>query len=129
MGAVAVAPGPVQVVGPKRISVLGMPGVPALDASVGEGRARRRPIAAKLRLQRVEPGLALALFVAALLRLPAIGQQSFWLDEAATLNVLHRSLGGMFPAIVHHESTPPLYYVLAWAWAHVFGYSEAGVRS
>lgn len=35
----------------------------------------------------------------------------------------------MFPAIVHQESTPPLYYLLAWVWAHVFDYSEAGVRS
>lgn len=83
----------------------------------------------RARFHHVDPGLALVLAVAAVLRLPAIAQQSFWLDEAATLNVLHRSFSGMFSAIVHHESTPPLYYMLAWTWTHVFGYSEAGVRS
>ena len=39
------------------------------------------------------------------------------------------SLGDMLHAIPVSESTPPLYYVLAWCWTHVFGYSEFGIRS
>lgn len=66
--------------------------------------------------------------LAALVRLPTLGQQSFWLDEAATLNVLHHSFGSVFSAIVDHESTPPLYYLLAWVWSHALGYSEVAVR-
>src|SRR5207248_8367161 len=27
------------------------------------------------------------------------------------------------------ESTPPLYYVLAWSWVRIFGWSEAALRS
>src|SRR5436305_1083718 len=108
-----------------------MSSVPALNAPAAERQARRIGDEADPRGQPrlVDPRLVLVLTAAALLRLLTIGQQSFWLDEAATLNVLHRSFGGMFAAIVHHESTPPLYYILAWAWAHMFGHSEAGVRS
>jgi mannosyltransferase len=61
-------------------------------------------------------------------RIPTLGQQSFWTDEAATLNVLHHSFTGMFSAIASQESTPPLYYVLTWLWTHLFGYSEFAVR-
>ncbi len=96
--------------------------------------SRRRPGRTRGRRERfagayVDPGLVLALVLAALLRLPTLGEQSYWLDEAATLRVLHKPFAAMFPAIVSHESTPPLYYLLAWPWARVFGFSEVGVRS
>jgi len=39
------------------------------------------------------------------------------------------SLGGMLHTIPRTESTPPLYYVLAWVWTRVFGFSEFGLRS
>jgi mannosyltransferase len=35
----------------------------------------------------------------------------------------------MLRAIPDSESTPPLYYLLAWPWAKVFGTGEVGVRS
>jgi 4-amino-4-deoxy-L-arabinose transferase-like glycosyltransferase len=35
----------------------------------------------------------------------------------------------MLGLIPHTESTPPLYYLVAWVWARVFGYGEAGLRS
>jgi uncharacterized membrane protein len=73
--------------------------------------------------------LWMVLAVAALLRLPTLGEQSFWLDEAATLSVLHHSFGGMLSAVYHHESTPPLYYVLAWLWSKLFGFGAFGLRS
>jgi len=39
------------------------------------------------------------------------------------------SFGGMLQAIPASESTPPLYYVLAWVWTRAFGFSEFGLRS
>jgi hypothetical protein len=35
----------------------------------------------------------------------------------------------MLDAAIHRETTPPLYFVLAWLWAKVFGSGEAGLRS
>src|SRR5206468_11333453 len=65
----------------------------------------------------------------AALRLWRIGHQSYWLDEAFTANIARRDFGGMLDGVRHTESTPPLYYVLAWAWERVFGWHEAGLRS
>ena len=35
----------------------------------------------------------------------------------------------MLGLIPQTESTPPLYYCVAWVWARVFGYGEAALRS
>src|SRR4051812_5533257 len=35
----------------------------------------------------------------------------------------------MLSGVASDESTPPLYYVLAWLWEKVFGHGEAGLRS
>lgn len=67
--------------------------------------------------------------LAALLRLPTLGVQSFWLDEAVTADLMHLSFGDLVSAIWDGESTPPLYYALAWVWTHVFGSGEVGLRS
>jgi mannosyltransferase len=67
--------------------------------------------------------------VAALLRLLTLSQQSFWLDEAYTVRLLRMPFGSMLSTIPKTESTPYLYYVLAWPWTHVFGTGEYGVRS
>ena len=67
--------------------------------------------------------------VAAAVRVPTLAEQSFWLDEAYTERLVRMSFGGMLHAIPISESTPPLYYVLAWGWTHLFGYSEFGIRS
>jgi uncharacterized membrane protein len=76
-------------------------------------------------------GLALAGLTAlgALLRFVAIGDQSFWFDESYTVDLVGRGFGDMLAAIPDTESTPPLYYVLAWPWAKLFGTGEAGLRS
>jgi mannosyltransferase len=63
------------------------------------------------------------------LRLATLGVQSYWYDEAVTVGLVRRSFGSMLGAIPHSESTPPLYYALAWPWARVFGTSGAGLRS
>jgi mannosyltransferase len=66
---------------------------------------------------------------AAVLRFWGIGRQGFWFDEANTALLVHFSPGKMLGLIPQSESTPPLYYCVAWVWSRVFGYGEAGLRS
>jgi 4-amino-4-deoxy-L-arabinose transferase-like glycosyltransferase len=67
--------------------------------------------------------------VAALLRFGTITSQSFWVDEATTVHEVGLPLGGMLHAISAHESTPPLYFLVAWVWTRLFGAGELGLRS
>ena len=73
--------------------------------------------------------LAALTAVGAALRFSTLHVQSFWLDEAVTHGLVTRSLSSMLSAIPHSESTPPLYYVVAWVWARLFGAGESGLRS
>jgi hypothetical protein len=72
--------------------------------------------------------VALAL-AAALIRFATIDVQSYWFDEALTAKLLAMPFGDMLSQIPDTELTPPLYYLLAWPWAHVFGTTEAALRS
>jgi mannosyltransferase len=74
--------------------------------------------------------VALAAIVAAgaLLRFATLGAQHFWLDEAVTAGLLKLDLDEMVGTTWTTESTPPLYYLLARAWAVVFGTGEVGLR-
>jgi hypothetical protein len=65
----------------------------------------------------------------ALLRFPTLGAQSFWLDEASTVRLVGFDLGGLLSAVAGEEVTPPLYYLMAWAWAGPLGAGEVGLRS
>ena len=65
----------------------------------------------------------------ALLRFPTLDAKSFWEDEAVTVFLVRRGFGSMLDAIPGSEATPPVYYVLAWVWTHVFGSGEVGIRS
>jgi mannosyltransferase len=67
--------------------------------------------------------------LAALLRFYRLGHQGFWFDEANTALLVHFSPGKMIGLIPQTESTPPLYYCVAWVWARIFGYGEMGLRS
>jgi len=78
---------------------------------------------------RIPPALAIVCAVGALLRFSTLGVQSLWYDEAITAQLLRMDLGGLLRAIPDSESSPPLYYVLAWCWTHVFGTGEVGMRS
>ena len=73
--------------------------------------------------------LGLVLAAGAALRFATLDVQSVWLDEAVTARLLRMDLGSMLRAIPDSESTPPLYYVLAWLWTQVFGTGEVGMRS
>ncbi len=65
----------------------------------------------------------------ALLRFATLGAQSYWFDEAQAAHELHLSLGGMLSSMIAVETAPPLYFVLGWAWAQLFGISEIALRS
>jgi mannosyltransferase len=80
---------------------------------------------------RSREGLAVVLMTAvgAVIRFATLDQQSYWYDEAVTANMVDGSFGDVLSGIVDTESTPPLYYALAWLWAHVFGSDEASLRA
>ncbi len=63
------------------------------------------------------------------LRLWALGRQGLWYDEAVTAHLLDGSVGRLLNRLPHSESTPPLYYLVTWAWVRAFGMSEVGLRS
>jgi mannosyltransferase len=75
------------------------------------------------------PAVAVLTLLAAVLRFYRIGHQGFWFDEANTALLVHFSPGKMIGLIPQSESTPPLYYCVAWVWARIFGYGEVGLRS
>jgi len=63
------------------------------------------------------------------LRLAIAPLPSFWVDEAFTIHLLGQDFGGMLDRLAETESTPPLYYALAWLWSQVSGVGELGLRS
>src|SRR4051812_13368430 len=95
-------------------------------ASGTGGRPPRRR--ARRGLCRSPPPTALTI-AAALLRFATIDVQSYWFDEALTAKLVGMPFGDMLSRIPDTELTPPLYYVVAWPWAHVFGSHEAALRS
>ncbi|HEX8958548.1 MAG TPA: glycosyltransferase family 39 protein, partial [Solirubrobacterales bacterium] len=64
------------------------------------------------------------------IRFAGLGVQSYHHDEVVTAA---RVIPGSFVHMLHEvrtsESNPPLYYVLAWGWAKLFGTGEVGLRS
>jgi mannosyltransferase len=66
---------------------------------------------------------------AALLRFSTLDAKSFWQDEARTVFLVRMDLGEMLDRILDTETNPPVYYLLAGLWTHVFGTGEIGIRS
>jgi mannosyltransferase len=63
-------------------------------------------------------------------RFGSLGLQSFHHDEVITAGrVIPGSFTDMLREVRVSESNPPLYYVLAWGWAKLFGTGEVGLRS
>lgn len=73
--------------------------------------------------------LAALLVFAALVRLPTLGLQSFWFDEAFTVvRVLHPSVISTLETTAHTENTPPLWYLTVWVWSRIFGTGLVAMR-
>jgi 4-amino-4-deoxy-L-arabinose transferase-like glycosyltransferase len=67
---------------------------------------------------------------AAALRFAGLGVQSYHHDEVITaMRVIPGSFGRMLHEVRVSESNPPLYYVLAWGWAKLFGRAEFDLRA
>lgn len=73
--------------------------------------------------------VGLLTLLAAAARFTRLGHQSYWYDEAHTVWLVHFSFTRMLSLLPSTETTPPLYFVLAWIWAHLFGYGEVALRS
>ncbi|MBS1860964.1 MAG: glycosyltransferase family 39 protein [Actinobacteria bacterium] len=76
--------------------------------------------------------LALAgiVVVGAILRFATIDLQSYRYDEAVTVaRVIRPGFFETLSTVPHSESTPPLYYALAWLWSRPFGTGELWLRS
>jgi mannosyltransferase len=73
--------------------------------------------------------LALVCVAGAALRVATLGTQSLWFDEAVTARLVRMDLPGLLSAIPDSESSPPLYYVLAWLWSQLLGTGEIALRS
>ena len=66
----------------------------------------------------------------AVLRFATLDLQSYRYDETVTVGrVLHANFFDTFATVPKSESTPPLYYLLAWFWSKIFGTGEVGLRS
>ena len=89
----------------------------------------RAPAARAVAAHPAALGVAALTFTAAVLRLYGIGHQGLWFDEAYTVMLVKLPLARMLDTIAKTESTPYLYYLLAWAWTHIFGRGAADVRA
>jgi 4-amino-4-deoxy-L-arabinose transferase-like glycosyltransferase len=66
----------------------------------------------------------------AVLRFATLGLQSYHHDEIVTASrVLRVGFGHAMDAVGFSESTPPLYYALAWVWTQLTGTGPWGLRS
>jgi mannosyltransferase len=78
---------------------------------------------------RIAPLLGGLLLLAVALRFATLGVQSLDPDEGFTAEIARKSLGGALAQVPHTESSPPLYYLVVWLWAKLFGTSAWGLRS
>jgi mannosyltransferase len=78
---------------------------------------------------RTQTTLVLLTVAAGVLRFSTLGVQSYWGDEGFTVAIVNHGLGGILGAVRRTESTPPLFYFVAWGWRHVFGTGAVGLRS
>jgi len=51
-----------------------------------------------------------------------------WLDEALTVDIANRPVGGLLAAL-RHDGSPPLYYLILHVWIKVFGDGDIAVRA
>jgi mannosyltransferase len=106
-----------------------------VSVGTATGDLRRRGAAASsarvdvLLADPVVVAVAALTVLGAILRFYRLGHQGFWFDEGNTALLVHFSPGKMLGLIPQTESTPPLYYCVAWIWARIFGYGEVGLRS
>ena len=94
-------------------------------------RVLREPPARRSAFTRHPTGSAVAALtiLAAALRLYRIGHQGLWFDEAYTVMLVKLPFAKLLSTVPKTESTPYLYYLLAWVWTHIFGRGAADLRA
>lgn len=97
-----------------------LPDVDDLDGALGRA----------VRWGRSRYAAATTFLVAAGLRLYRLGDESLWLDEAASVSFVTRqyTTGGLLLELPTQDMHPPLYYLLLDGWTAVFGVGEAALR-
>lgn len=83
---------------------------------------------ARSRVDPIVVALAVVIALAAVLRFSTLDTQSFWYDESLSVGLARLPFGATALG-VNDQAEPPLYFLLAWLWARVFGYGEVGMRS
>jgi len=94
-------------------------------------RVLREPPARRSAFTRHPTGSAVAALtiLAAALRLYRIGHQGLWFDEGYTVMLVKLPFAKLLSAVPKTESTPYLYYLLAWVWTHIFGRGASDLRA
>jgi mannosyltransferase len=103
--------------------------VPARRRAAWQGAAAGLAVARTLARERVVQALTAVTVLGGVLRFGTLDARGYWVDETATVDLVRQSLRGMLTDVAHTESSPPLYFVLAWLWSKVFGTGEVGLRS
>jgi 4-amino-4-deoxy-L-arabinose transferase-like glycosyltransferase len=95
------------------------------------GLGERRPLVLEAaRAVSTEVWILLALIaLAAVIRIVTLDNQSLWADEALTSYEAGLPFGAMLHTVAHVETTPPLYFVIVWAWTRIFGPGAVALRS
>jgi mannosyltransferase len=78
---------------------------------------------------RVRALLVALVGVAAVLRFGTLGRKGLWGDEISTAWLVQGSYPDLLHSVARLESTPPLYYSIAWLWAKLFGSGTFAIRS
>ncbi len=101
-----------------------------IPVRTGEGAPARNEAVVSARGISVETWLLVGVTVlGAALRFATLTSQSYWFDEAQAAHELHLSFGAMLSSWSVNEPNPPLFFVVGWVWAQIFGTGEAGLRS
>jgi hypothetical protein len=103
--------------------------VETATATAHAAKLRVRPQRLSIAGSRVLWACAALTAAGAAIRFSTLGLQSYHHDEVVTVaRVLPGSFGHMLHEVHRSESTPPLYYVLAWLWGKAFGLGEVAMR-
>jgi 4-amino-4-deoxy-L-arabinose transferase-like glycosyltransferase len=101
--------------------------LPHATREAGRRRSLREWAGERSRAFWIVAGLTV---LAAVLRFSTLGVQSYHHDEIVTASrILRDGFGHAMNAVWFGESTPPVYYALAWVWTQLVGNHEFGLRA
>lgn len=72
--------------------------------------------------------LTVIVLAGATVRFATLGVQSIWTDEGLTAAYVHGSVGHLLITLPTVDANPPLFYLLEWVFARIFGQGDVGLR-